>query len=122
MGAEQPDARRVAVEPEELARLLVERVNAGDLEGVVALYEPQAVLALPGERLAAGHDAIRRFYRELLASAPRFETGEQLAALRLGDLALTSTRTCRRRATAEIARLQPDGSWLWAVDRPNVRE
>lgn len=122
MGAEQRDARPVAAEPEDLARFLVERVNAGDVEGVVALYEPQAVLALPGERLAAGHDAIRRFYRQLLASGPRFEPGEQLPALQLGKLALTSTRLVGGGATAEIARRQPDGSWRWAVDRPNVRE
>lgn len=49
-----------AVEPEDLARLLVERINAGDLEGVVSLYEPEAVLALP-EQVAVGQEAIRRF-------------------------------------------------------------
>jgi ketosteroid isomerase-like protein len=51
-------------------------------------------------------------------------------AIRLGDLALTSTRfdiittggqtTTVRTATVEIARRQPDGTWLWAVDQPNV--
>jgi ketosteroid isomerase-like protein len=114
------EERAAAAEPEDLARLLVERVNAGDLEGVVALYEPQAVLALPGERVAAGHDAIRRFYADLLASKPRFAPGDQRPALRLGDLALTSTRLAGGGATAEIARRQPDGSWRWAVDRPDV--
>ncbi|MGH2909629.1 MAG: YybH family protein [Solirubrobacteraceae bacterium] len=111
-----------AIEPEDLARLLVERVNAADLDGVVALYEPEAVLALPGEGSAAGHNATRRFYAELLAGKPRFEPGQQLPALRLGDLALTSTRLVGGGATAEIARRQADGSWRWAVDRPNVRE
>lgn len=89
---EDAPRRGSAAEPEDLARLLVERVNAGDLDGVVALYEPEGVLALPGEGVAAGHDAIRRFYADLLAGAPRFEPGDQLPALRLGDLALTSTR------------------------------
>jgi ketosteroid isomerase-like protein len=112
---------RSAATPEELAQLLVERVNAGDLEGVVALYEPEALLALPGERVAAGHDAIRGFYADLLAKKPTFEPGDQLPALQLGDLALTSTRLVGGGATAEIARRQPDGSWRWAMDRPNVR-
>lgn len=121
MGEHQEEARRVAAEPEDLARLLVERVNAGDLEGVVALYEPEAVLALPGDQLARGQEAIRRFYADLLAPKPTFEPGNQLPALRLGDVALTSTRLMGGGATAEIARRQPDGSWRWAVDRPNVR-
>jgi hypothetical protein len=34
-----------AVEPEDLERLYVERVNAGDFEGLVALYEPDAAMA-----------------------------------------------------------------------------
>ncbi len=52
----EPEAgarRALAAEPEDLARLLMERVNAGDLDGVVALYELEAVLALPGEEVAA---------------------------------------------------------------------
>ena len=36
---------RAAAAPEDLARLLVERVNAGDLDGVVALYEAITVSA-----------------------------------------------------------------------------
>jgi hypothetical protein len=36
-----------------------------------------------------------------------------------GDVALTSTRF-QGGATAEIARRQPDGSWLWAADQPRV--
>lgn len=34
-----------ALEPEELARFFVLRANAGDVEGLVALYEPDAALA-----------------------------------------------------------------------------
>jgi hypothetical protein len=34
-----------AAEPEDLERLYVERVNAGDVEGLVALFEPDAVIA-----------------------------------------------------------------------------
>ncbi len=120
--AEPATQRALAEEPEDLARLLVERVNAGDLEGVVALYESEAVLALRDGLVAAGRDAIRRFYADLLATKPTFAPGDQLPALRLGDLALTATRLVTGGATVEIARRQPDGSWRWAVDRPNVRE
>ena len=34
-----------AAQPEDLGTLFLERANAGDVEGLVALYEPGAVLA-----------------------------------------------------------------------------
>ncbi|MGI8766719.1 MAG: hypothetical protein ACR2KM_09450 [Gemmatimonadaceae bacterium] len=36
-----------ARDPEDLARLLVTRANSGDVDGMVALYEADAVLACP---------------------------------------------------------------------------
>jgi ketosteroid isomerase-like protein len=106
--------------PNDLARFFVDRANAGDVGGLVALYEPDAVLEFPAGRIARGADEIRQVYRELLAGRPRFEPGEQLAALVNGDLALTSTRLAGGGATAEVARRQPDGTWLWAIDQPTV--
>lgn len=111
--------RARAARPEDLGRFFVERANAGDVDGVVALYEPDAVLALPDGRVAAGAAAIRQFYQQLLADRPTFNPGPQRPALRNGELALTSTRIPAG-ATAEVARLQPDGGWLWIIDQPNV--
>ena len=113
-----PRAR--AKEPDDLARLLLERLNAGDVEGVVQLYERDAGLARPDGGSAEGHEQLRRFYAALLASRPSFAPGQQLPALRLGDLALTATRLLGGGATAEVARRQPDGSWRWALDRPDI--
>lgn len=109
---------RPAAEPEDLNRFFLERARAGDVEGVVALYEPAAVLAFPPGEITAGHEALRRVYEELLADPPPF-AGEVRPALRAGDLALTSNRF-QGGATAEVARRQPDGSWLWVADQPNV--
>src|SRR5437762_13812028 len=96
-----------AKEPESLGRFFVERANAGDLEGLVALYEPTAVLAFPPGEVTAGHDAIRRVYREMLADRPKFAPAEIRPGLRNGDLALTSTRLAGGGATVEVARRQP---------------
>ena len=106
--------------PEELAELFLERANQGDVEGLVALYEPGAVLALPNGRTAVGSDEIRTFYVALLASRPHFEPGTQRPALRSGDLALTSSFLTNGTVTAEIARQQVDGSWRWVVDQPAI--
>jgi ketosteroid isomerase-like protein len=116
--AGMPEVDERAAAPEDLGRLFLQRARAGDVAGVVALYEPGAVLATADGELAVGTDAIHAVYQALLASRPQF-TGEVQPALRSGDVALTSTRF-RGGATAEIARRQPDGSWLWAADQPRV--
>ena len=111
--AERDSARQ----PEDLGRLFLQRASAGDVDGVVALYEPTAVLATP-DGPAVGTDAIRARMLAFLADPPQFQ-GEVQPALRHGDLALTSTRFPGG-ATAEIARRQPDGTWLWVADQPRI--
>jgi len=110
----------LAMRPEDLARFFVARANAGDVDGLVALYERDAVLALPDGRRAEGRVAIRAFYQRLLADRPKFAAGDQQPALRNGDLALPSTRLASGGATAEVAHRQADGTWLWLIDQPNV--
>src|SRR5262245_53698793 len=112
------EAAERALQPEDLDRLFLERANAGDVDGVVDLYEPDAVLAFPPGRLATGRSAIREVYVDLLVSRPRL-TGEIRPAIRNGDIAITSTVRAGN-ATVEIARRQPDGTWLWLIDQPNV--
>jgi ketosteroid isomerase-like protein len=109
-----------AVRPESLSRLILERLNAGDVDGLTALYEPNAVLALPDGEIATGSDEIRRAYERLVADRPMFEPGIQQPTLVSGDLALTSTRLANGAVTVEVARRQPDGTWLWVIDQPNV--
>jgi ketosteroid isomerase-like protein len=98
----------------------VERLNAGDVEGLVALYEPDAVLALPNGQVARGTKKIRQAYERLVAERPTFTPGQQQPTLRSGDLALTSVRLVDGALTVEVARRQPDGTWLWVIDHPSV--
>jgi ketosteroid isomerase-like protein len=113
------DAER-ATRPEDLSRLILDRLNAADVDGLVALYEPGAVLALPDGQVAAGSDEIRRAYGNLVAGRPTFEPGTPRPTLLSGDLALTSSRLTTGAVTVEVARRQPDGTWLWVIDQPNV--
>ena len=109
-----------AAEPEDLERLYVERVNAGDVDGLVALFEPDAVIAFaPGETVR-GSEAIRRLFEDLIASGIKLTFRGQQPSLRVGDLALTSTRLHGCDATAEVARRQPDGTWRWVIDQWSV--
>lgn len=111
-----------ATTPEDLARLFVERANAADPDGMAELYEPDAVLAYPPGSSTVGREAIRAVCAQLLehASVP-FTIEEPLPTVRFGDLALTSTRPADGTGgRVQVARRQPDGSWLRIIDRPET--
>lgn len=103
--------------PNDLEKFFVERANAGDVEGLVALYEPNAIVAYGDGKVAIGPEQIRELFVEFLATRPRLDPSLQADALCSGDLALTSSRLSNGDVTAEIARRQPDGRWLWVVDQ-----
>jgi len=112
-------------DPQELERQLVVRENAGDITGMTALFEPDAVIELNDGRQVRGKQAIHAFFTELQLTGlgpegRRFKLGEQRPALISGDLALTSTRSIDGDITTEVARRQADGTWLWIIDRWSV--
>ncbi len=108
---------KAAKEPNDLEKFFVERVNAGDIEGLVALYEPNAVVAYDNGGVAIGLNQIREYFAKFLADRPQLDPSNQAAALCSVDLALTSSRLSNGDITAEVARRQTDGSWLWVVDQ-----
>jgi ketosteroid isomerase-like protein len=111
-----------AVTPEDLARLFVTRANAGDAAGMAELYAPDAVLAYPPGSTTVGREAIRGVLEGLLrhASLP-FREEEPLPTVRYGDLALASTRPVDGTGgRVQVARRQPDGTWLRIIDRPET--
>lgn len=57
-----------------------------------------------------------------MAGGPTFAPGTQRPTLRCGDLALTSSRLANGVITVEVTRRQPDGTWLWVLDQPDVVE
>ena len=106
-----------AKEPNDLERFFVERANTGDIKGLVSLYESNATLVSDDGDVAIGLDEIRKFFIKYLTSRPRLTPSNQAPALCVGNLALTSSRLDNGDITAEIARRQPDGNWLWVVDQ-----
>ena len=89
--------REPARDPQDLERLLVARENAGDVAGMTALFEPDAVIDIGGGTFLRGKEAIHEFFTKLQVTGfgpekRKFELGEQRPALICGDLALTSTR------------------------------
>jgi ketosteroid isomerase-like protein len=112
-----------AFRPEDLTRLFVDRANAGDADGIAALYAEHAVMAYPPGSTTAGRAAIRDLWAEVLTHAPRFEYEEPLPTLVSGDLALTSTPAKDGAGIrVQVVRRQPDGSWLRVLDQPESRD
>jgi ketosteroid isomerase-like protein len=118
-------SREPIYDPQELERQLVIRENAGDISGMTALFEPDAVIELNDGRFLRGKEAIHEFFKQLQVTGigpegRRFKLGKQRPALICGDLALTSTRSIDGDITTEVARRQVDGTWLWIIDRWSV--
>lgn len=114
--------RERATRPEDVTRLVVERMNAGDAEGIAELYAPDAVMAFPPGQMTIGREAIREFYEQMVSEEVKFKLEEPLPTLLLGDLALTATPARDEAgARAQVVRRQPDGTWLRILDRPDFR-
>ena len=118
--------------PDEVLSLLGQAFNAGDLESILALYEPQATFVVqPGETVT-GTQALREAFSGFLALKPTFEL-EVKKVFRAGDVALsfvdwTLTGTGPDGETISMSgqgsdalRQQHDGSWLFAIDNPYGR-
>jgi enoyl-CoA hydratase len=115
--------------PEDLQHLFAKRANAGDLDGLIALYEDGAAFVDPDGTDATGDDSIRDRLEELLAMAPQITPTDSRAVM-AGDVALLSN--CWRMTlgpgdddgaglegtSTEVARRQPDGSWRYVIDDP----
>jgi ketosteroid isomerase-like protein len=107
--------------PEDLTRLFTELANAGDAEGLAALYESDAVLAYPPGKMTQGTQAIRALYEQMVTMGLHFQLEETLPTIHFGDLALTSTyRRDGVGVRVQVARRQPNGSWLRIIDRPET--
>jgi hypothetical protein len=67
--------REPARDPQDRERLLVSRQRAGDVDGMVALYEPNGVLDFSGGRLTPGRvQRVEQLLAEINARALSRET------------------------------------------------
>ncbi len=118
--------------PEECDRIFAERLNGGDVEGVLALYEERGCYVLR-DGVATGPAAIRPVVERLIASGARLScdvkrvvrAGEGLALL-YNDWRLTVTgddgSPAERKGRAlELVRRQADGAWRFVIDDPYGR-
>jgi len=117
-----------ATEPEQIHRIFEHAFNGADLDALMALYEPEATLIPQPGAVVEGSAAIKESLRWFLDRKGQITLDTKLV-LRVGDLAYLSNRWVLSggtmpdgspaelgATTAEVARRQPDGTWLYVVD------
>lgn len=119
--------RRAAQRPEELSDLFMRYLGAGDVDGLVSLYEPRALFGSAPGAPVAGTDAIRMALGGLIESGSQITLTPRRVQI-LDDVAVLShTASVRSRGsdteavevvTTEVARRQHDGRWLYLFDDP----
>src|SRR5262245_61465554 len=116
-----------ASKPEEVHRLFSEAFNAGDLNAIMSLYEPDAVLVPQPGQTVRGHAAIRQALVSFLAMKPRFafQAGRVLESKDIAILFSSWTLTGAGPGgspvkmsgqTTDVVHRQKDGSWLLVID------
>jgi uncharacterized protein (TIGR02246 family) len=115
-----------ATTPEEFHRTWAERLNAGDLDSLMELYEPGAVMVGERGRVEEGEDAIRGALVRVAYGGTQFDLTFQ-KALQRGDTALLYSRWTMvlrdplggeihvEGQTTDVVRRQPDGTWRFII-------
>lgn len=117
-----------ATTPQQVHALFGERFNAGDLDGVLELYEPDAVL-VPGPGVVVSGEGIREALAGFLAAGLPIELSERAVfvngdlALLLSEWAIAGTGADGepvdiRGTTSDVVRRGSDGAWRLAIDNP----
>lgn len=115
--------------PAELLSLLEENINTGDLQGLVACYEPDAVFVLLEDQggEARGREAIGQAHAQFLMAKPRLTLNATEiveasgVAIMLGDWTVEEVSAEGILPSVsgkfrDVVRRQPDGSWLYLID------
>ena len=114
-----------ASRPGEAGKLFEARFAAGDLDGLMELYEDDAVFT-NARGAHVGSEAIRTVIAGYLSTGASIVMNESVA-FEAGDLALVHWSwtmnfpdgRVAEGATAEVLRRQGDGSWRFIIDNPD---
>ena len=117
-----------AYSPAEIHPLFRDAFNLGDIEAIIALYEPDAILVVDA-KIVSGREKIRKAYENILVNRGRMtletravvESPKGLAVLH-GDWVVERAELVTRGLSTEVVRRQSDGTWLFVIDNPYTPE
>ena len=115
--------------PEQVLQSVVEGINTGNFDTLMALYEPEAAFATQPGRLAPGLSGIRDALGGFVAMKGKLDLAVS-RVLEVGDLALVvgewsfsgtdphggPVKLAAR--NADVLRRQRDGTWRFVIDNP----
>ncbi len=115
------------MEPESIHRNFEAAFNAGDLDGLLALYEPNAVLIVEPNTVIDSMEGISGALQWFLSLGGQITLDTKITT-QTGDLAYLSNRWTLKgtdedgnpfemgAVTAEVVKQQPNGSWRFIFD------
>jgi len=119
-----------ATTAKQVHELFVERFNVQDVDGIIELYESNAVILPPdAPEVVSGHAAIREVLDGILALGGKMENAI-VRVIEQQDIAILysrwtvcgtgpdGTQVTVGGTTSDVVRRQNDGSWLFAIDNP----
>ncbi|MGH7427034.1 MAG: DUF4440 domain-containing protein [Candidatus Methylomirabilaceae bacterium] len=125
------EAAAAAQDPHEIPRLFEERFNAGDVDGMLELYESDAVLIpQPGGPMLQGREALQEALGGFIATGAMLELNDS-RVIQAGDVALLihdghlfggsppdGSPIDLTSRSSDVARRQQDGTWRIVIDNP----
>jgi ketosteroid isomerase-like protein len=117
------------ITPEEVLNSVTDGINSGDLDSLMALYEPAACFASQTGQLAESPEGIRESLRSFIEMNGKLDLSVK-RVLKANDLALVITKWSfsgtgpdrkpihMTAKSADVLRQQPDGTWRFVIDNP----
>ncbi len=117
-----------AHQPTDLHTLFKEAFNRGDVDALVALYEPDATLVVSGKPIT-GTDSIRTTLENWLSSKGHMELETRAVIESRNGLAVLhgawvisppagNDSLATQGISTEVVRRQRDGTWRFVIDSP----
>lgn len=114
-------------DPKDARKVFLDAFNAGDIDRLAGLFEPEAVIVVSPNQVITGLAAMQEAFAQFRATWQRWEI-KLISHYRVGDIALNtvehtlynddpdnSPNTLTLRA-AVVFRRQADGSWRFLID------
>jgi ketosteroid isomerase-like protein len=114
-------------EPEQMSRAFVDAFNAGNVEELISLYEPDAAY-VHGAQTVIGHAALHGVFKQLTAVRPKMDLTNEYCVV-FENIALVRARWrlqwrdavqlhVKHGHSSEVLRRGADGVWRYIIDHP----